>query len=287
MTEEKKEVAVIEKDEKTRGFELAQRQAAALAGSSMVPKQFQGKENIGNVLIAMELAERMQCSVFALMQAMFVVYGRPGLEGKFIAALINQSGLYEPLQYEIIGSGKTGKGIDRPDKVRAFAKHKTTGEMIYGPWVTWDMVTLNGWDKPKGDQVSKWQTLPELMFFYRAAAYFGRTRCPEVMQGMLIKEEAEELPPPPSKLAPIETVEPAPGVDPYQVKDAPAKEPEKVDDADTAPTTESPLAPWNDKDPIQCRAAKREVFVQTCVSKCNQNETCEAFANYQNEHEKR
>ena len=296
MTEEKKEsldqkatwnMTIPEKDDKTKGFELAQRQARMLASSSMVPAQFQGDKNIGNVMIAMELAERMQVSVFALMQAMYVVHGKPGLEGKFIAALVNQSANFGLLQYQIEGQGKTDKGIDRPEKCRAFAQNKSTGEIVYGPWVTWDMVCKNGWHKDKGSETSKWQVLPELMFPYRAATYFARVNCPEVLMGMMLKEEVEELPPPPPRLV-METEMLAPGVDPYKIKEAPAKEPnpEKTDDADTAPMTDSPLKPWNDKDMIQCHASKRQVLILTCrAAKCNQNDKCDDYANYQNEHE--
>ena len=282
MTEEKKEVAVIEKDEKTRGFELAQRQARLLASSSMVPVQFQGDKNLGNCMIAMELADRMQVSVFALMQAMYVVHGKPGLEGKFIAALVNQSANFGLLQYQIEGQGKTEKGIDRPEKCRAFAANKSTGEIVYGPWITWDMVCKNGWQKDKGSETSKWQLLPELMFPYRAATYFARVNCPEVLMGMMLREEVEELPPPPPKLT-MPQSPPEPGTDPYKIKDAPAKEPKPVDDADTAPMTDSPLPPWNDKEAIDCPRIKQKKFVQVCLG-CDEKEKCPALGDYCNEH---
>jgi hypothetical protein len=330
--EDKKEVAVIEKDEKTRGFELVQRQAKMLASSSMVPAQFQGDKNLGNCIIAMELAERMKVSVFALMQAMYVVHGKPGLEGKFIAALINQSGIFGQLQYEYQGQGKTDKGIDRPERCRALAINVRTSEVIYGPWITWDMVKANGWQKDKVGQnrteISKWQLLPELMFPYRAATYFARVNCPEVLMGMMLREEVEELPPEAPKLMPMENITLAPGVDPYNIQNKPlemetvqesvtgseaapmeeegtfntypnteveAKEIEKnIDEIDAQslePEPEkvepSPLRSWNDKDTIQCKGAKKRVFIQVCDKKCNESTTCSQYSDYLITHEKR
>src|SRR5512137_2837763 len=78
-------------------FEHAQRIATLFSSSTMVPKHFQG--NVANCLIALNYADRIQADVFMVMQNMYVVHGRPGIEAKLVIALINQSGKYsEPLK---------------------------------------------------------------------------------------------------------------------------------------------------------------------------------------------
>jgi hypothetical protein len=80
-------------------FEQMQRAAQMLARATFVPDAFQG--NIGNCMIALDLADRMKTHPVMLMQVMYIVHGRPGFEGKFLSALVNNSGRYEgKLKYE-------------------------------------------------------------------------------------------------------------------------------------------------------------------------------------------
>ena len=44
------------------GFELLQRQAKMFTHSTLVPQQFQGEQNMGNAIIALEMATRMNAS---------------------------------------------------------------------------------------------------------------------------------------------------------------------------------------------------------------------------------
>ena len=56
-------------------WDLATKMAKSLAMSTIVPKDFQ--QNANNALIAIELANRLQTSPLAVMQNLYVVYGRP------------------------------------------------------------------------------------------------------------------------------------------------------------------------------------------------------------------
>lgn len=171
-------------------YEQMQRVASMLAKTDFIPKQFQG--NIGNCMIALDMAGLMGMHVLMLMRSMYVVHGMPGFEGKFFSALINNSKRYtDPLEYEWQGEqGKSSWGC------RAYAKRRSTGKVIFGPWVTWEMVTREGWNKPKGSgpnqQQSKWVTMPELMFMYRAATFFGRVHDADLTMGMQTIEEIED-----------------------------------------------------------------------------------------------
>jgi len=168
-------------------FEHAQRVANLLTSSSMVPVQFQGKANLGNCVIALNLAERMGVDPFMLMQNMYIVHGRPGIEAKLAIALVNGSGKFTPLQFKLEGEGKTRQ-------CTCYATHKETKE-VCSQTVTWKMVEAEGWDKPKGTQVSKWVTMPDLMFQYRAAMFFTRIYCPEVIMGFRSVEEIIDMTP--------------------------------------------------------------------------------------------
>ena len=79
-------------------FEQAQRIATLFANSTMVPDHL--RNNIGNCMIGLNYAMRLQADPFMVIQCLYVVNGRPGIEGKLVEAAINQSGKYsEPLEY--------------------------------------------------------------------------------------------------------------------------------------------------------------------------------------------
>ena len=79
-------------------FEHAQRVAEIFSKSTMVPQQFQN--NLGNCLIALNYAGRIKADPFMTMQLMHVIHGRPGIEGKLVKALVEQSGKYKEGYYE-------------------------------------------------------------------------------------------------------------------------------------------------------------------------------------------
>lgn len=165
-----------------RVFEHMQRVCKVYSASDVVPQQFRG--NLPNCMIAYELAHRLQVNVFMLMQSMYVVSGKPGMEAKLAIALVNERGPFRgTIQYEIERDDKGG-----PVACTAYATLKSTGERCETT-VTWDVVKKEGWDKKSG---SKWQTMPEQMFKYRAAAWLARTYCPEVLMGMHLTDELED-----------------------------------------------------------------------------------------------
>lgn len=175
-------------------FEDALHMAKALAYSTMVPDQYKmysvknGQEvknpdAMGNCVIALELAGRLRVSPLMVMQQVDMVKGRPGLRGAFCAALVNQSGLFERLDYEWRGEeGKDDWGC------RAFAKRLKDGTVCYGPWVDMKMVKAEGWINN-----AKWKSMPEVMATYRAAAFFARRWAPDIIMGMQSIEEIEDV----------------------------------------------------------------------------------------------
>jgi len=168
----------------------AWRFADALAKSQLIPTRFQGHP--ADCLVAIDAAARMGCSPLAVLQNCYVVHGTPGYMTPFVIGLINTSGLFrDPLEFDVEGDNP----FDQSYRVRATAVRASTGKTINGPWIDWKVVKAEGWDKPKGDQKSKWTTMPGQMFLYRAAMWFKRAYCPEVTDGVLSVDEIEDVGP--------------------------------------------------------------------------------------------
>lgn len=170
-------------------FELAQRAAKCLVTSTMVPEQYRGSNNLGNAIIALDISYRLGLSVMMVMQHLYVVHGKPAWSGQMVIALINASGHFNgPVGFAFLGEYGTDEW-----GCKVIARPKDSNEIISGPLVTIGMAKAEGWYDKAG---SKWKTLPDLMLRYRAAAFFGRTTCPEVMLGMRTREEELEIGPP-------------------------------------------------------------------------------------------
>ena len=149
--------------------------------STIAPDPFRG--NQGNCIIALQLAMRMQVDPFMLMQNMYIVNGKPGLEAKFAIAMCNVNGAFQGrIKYELSGEGDTRQCM-------AYAFDKDTGERV-DETVTMQIAKKEGWTTKKG---SKWLTIPDLMLKYRSAMWLIRTTCPEVLMGMQSTDELHDV----------------------------------------------------------------------------------------------
>lgn len=163
-------------------FKNAMIMAEQLSKSDMIPATYKGKPE--NCVIALELSNRLKLSPFLVMQNMYIVQGKPAWSSSFIISCINGSGRFSgPLKFEM-DANKT--------KCRAYATEKVSGEKLVGPLITMEMAQAEGW---LGKNGSKWKTMPELMLRYRAAAFFGRLYCPEIINGMMTDDEAQDIRP--------------------------------------------------------------------------------------------
>lgn len=161
-------------------FEHAQRVSKMLSTSSLVPKEYQN--NIPNIMIALEMANRIGASPLMVMQNLNIINGRPSWSSQFIISALNSCKRFSPLRFVM-------EGKDDEYGCTAWAKD-ASGERLEGPKVTWKMAKDEGWATKAG---SKWKTMPELMFRYRAAAFFGRLYAPDVLMGMATSDEAEDI----------------------------------------------------------------------------------------------
>lgn len=166
-----------------QAFEEAQRIAKALASSTLIPTQFQGQQGFANCLVALEIANRMNISPFLAMQHLHVIHGRPSWSSSFIIAMVNGSGRFSPLRFEMSGEGESLACY-------AVATDVKSEQELKGPTITMAMAKKEGWSTKTG---SKWQTMPELMIRYRAAAFWGRLYASDLLLGIQSQEEAVDV----------------------------------------------------------------------------------------------
>ena len=204
-----------------QSFESAQRIAASLADSALVPNAYRGQQGLPNCIVAIEIANRMGMSPFQVMQNLNVIHGRPSWSSQFIIGLIQGCGRFEGFTYN-----------ETADSCQCFAVFKTSGEQVSGPKITLDMARKEGWTKN-----TKWSTMPQTMLRYRAASAFGRFHIPDLILGIQSVEENEVIEaevtvapePAESKLDKVSEIL-APKTEPQQVPPAPKTEPEQVPD---------------------------------------------------------
>jgi len=187
MKEIKHELAVMESKplsifENAAMFKEAWNIASCLAKSDFIPKAYKGKPE--NVVIALELSQRIETSALAVMQSLNVINGSPSWSATFIIAALNSSGRFSPLRYDMQGDeGKENRSC------AAWAYELNTKEKLISPRVSMEMAKKEGWIDKNG---SKWKTMPEVMLRYRAASFFGKLYAPDILNGMGTKEEIED-----------------------------------------------------------------------------------------------
>jgi hypothetical protein len=121
----------------------------ASAAGEIVPERFRGKP--GDCSICHYLGQRLGCDTLMLMWNLYVVKGKPGIEGKMYAALLNSSPEVEGrVWYE-----HTGSGDDRA----CLASAKDKYGKVHSARVDVKMAKGEGW----WESNSKWRSLTDLM----------------------------------------------------------------------------------------------------------------------------
>lgn len=153
--------------------------AEIMAKSDIIPVHYRNKP--ANVFIALQTAYRMNLDPMLIMQNTYTIAGKLGMNTSFAIALANNSGLFTSgMRYKC-----EGEGINL--KVTAYVNLKKTNEEI-SYTITMKEAEAENWTKN-----AKYKTLPELMLRYRAATLLIRTHAPEVMNGMHMVEELEDI----------------------------------------------------------------------------------------------
>lgn len=160
-------------------MEKAYKFSQIMAKSDIIPAHYRGKPE--NVFVAIQTAYRMNLDPMLVMQNTFVVSGKLGMNSSFAIALANSSKLFDGgIRYRVVGEG------DKLE-ITAYAILKSNNEEISYTIGMREAIAENWTKNPK------YKSLPELMLRYRAATLLIRTHVPEVINGMHMVEEIEDV----------------------------------------------------------------------------------------------
>lgn len=162
-------------------FDQTARAAAMLAKTQMIPAAYQGKPE--DCFVAIEIAARLNMSPLTVMQQLYIVKGKPTWSGQACMSMIMGCGRFANVRLEYTGA----KGTDSRG-CYVSAVRVADGEVVNGTEVTMQMAKAEGWTSN-----TKWKSMPEQMLGYRAAAFFARLYCPEVMMGFQTQEEIADM----------------------------------------------------------------------------------------------
>ena len=170
-------------------FEQAMKFSQMLAESDLVPKDFKGKP--GNCLIAMQWGSELGLKPLQALSNIAVVNGRAALWGDAVIALVRSSPMCEYVHESDDGHTATCRSKRKGEK-----EHVTTFSM--------DDAKQAGLAGKQGP----WTQYPKRMRQMRARAFNLRDVFPDVLRGMPVAEEVQDMPAE-RHMGDVERVEPA------------------------------------------------------------------------------
>ena len=172
-------------------FEQALTFAGYLADSDMVPKDFKGKP--GNCLIAVQWGSELGLKPLQALQNLAIINGRPSLWGDAVIALVRSSPLCEWV-------------IESDDGREALCRVKRRGEPEQSRTFSMEDAKLAGLVGKQGP----WSQYPKRMRQMRARAFALRDVFPDVLRGLPVAEELQDMPPAEIHMGPVEVVKQEP-----------------------------------------------------------------------------
>ncbi len=158
-----------------RSLDEAMQFAGMLAKSSIVPKDFIG--NPGNILVAVQWGAEIGLAPLQAMQSIAIINGRPAIWGDAALALVRGSGLLEYISETHEGDVAvcTLKRKGEPEAVRTFSMEEAKRAGLTG-------------------KSGPWTQYPKRMLQLRARAFALRDVFPDVLRGVHVAEEAQDIP---------------------------------------------------------------------------------------------
>lgn len=162
-----------------RTMDEAIRFATTLSKSDIVPKDFLDKP--ANILVAIQWGFELGLQPMQAMQSIAVINGRPSLWGDAVIALVRSSDLCEYIHEEIAADGMSAtcrtkrKGDDR-ETVRTFTMEDAEKAGLKG-------------------KAGPWTQYRKRMLQMRARSWCLRDVYPDVLRGVHVAEEAQDIPP--------------------------------------------------------------------------------------------
>ena len=165
----------VRKDEFISNYQGLYKLAQTFSASNLVPTQYHGKPE--DCMIALNMAQRSGMEPIFVMQNMYVVKGHPSWSGQACIAMLRNCGLFRNV-HPVYNAEKTACHFEAVDV--------KSGQNVSGTTITLEMAAKEGWGP-------KWKSMPEQMLAYRAAAFFARVWCPEVLMGCMVEGEPEDV----------------------------------------------------------------------------------------------
>jgi len=157
-------------------FDQAIKFSEYLARSALVPKDFHG--NAGNCLIAMQWGAELGLKPLQAIQSIAVINGRPAMWGDALMALVRSSPLCEWV-------------IEEDDGQKATCRVKRRGEPEQARTFSVDDAKAAGLAGKSGP----WSQYPKRMRQMRARAFALRDVFADVLRGMPVAEELQDVGP--------------------------------------------------------------------------------------------
>ena len=158
----------------------AMRFADMLAGSSMVPKDYQGKP--ANCLVAIQWGQEIGLGPLQALQNLAVINGRPSLWGDAALALVQAHPAYVEHEEGVRGEGDALLGYCRITR-QGSKPHEATFSVA-------DAKKAGLWGK-----AGPWQQYPQRMLQLRARGFALRDKFADALRGVITAEEAQDTPP--------------------------------------------------------------------------------------------
>ena len=148
--------------------------AGMMSKASIVPKDYQN--NPGNILVAIQWGMEIGLQPLQSMQSIAVINGRPSIWGDAMLALVRSSGLLEAINEDVTESKAvcTIKRRGEQEVVREFSMQDAK------------QAGLTGKQGP-------WAQYPKRMLQMRARAFALRDVFPDVLRGVHVAEEAQDM----------------------------------------------------------------------------------------------
>jgi len=148
--------------------------AGMMSKSSIVPKDYQN--NPGNILVAIQWGMEIGLQPLQSMQSIAVINGRPSIWGDAMLALVRSSGLLESINEEVTDS-------------KAVCTIKRRGEQEVVREFSMDDAKRAGLTGKQGP----WSQYPKRMLQMRARAFALRDVFADVLRGVHVAEEAQDI----------------------------------------------------------------------------------------------
>ena len=151
-----------------------------LAGSSMVPKAYQGKPQ--DILVCVQWGYEIGLAPMQALQNIAVINGKPSVYGDAALALVQASDVCESVEEMIENEGTANpvavciaKRFNRPPVISRFSVEDAKRAGLWG-------------------KQGPWQAYPKRMLQMRARGFALRDAFPDVLRGLITAEEAQDYP---------------------------------------------------------------------------------------------